>query len=67
MSTDDPQQAFLSVTKTAEMFDVTPATIRSWIKSGQLNAIKPNGKNWLISMASIKKMVNDLHGDPLEF
>lgn len=40
---------YLTVEKYAEMQDVSPITVRQWIRRGKLRNAKKNGRDWLIS------------------
>lgn len=58
-SHDDP---FLSPTKVAQIFDVKPATVRSWIEDGKLKATKV-GNRWRIQHSEMVRFANAQYGD----
>lgn len=43
----------LSVTEAAEMLDVHPNTIKTWIVEGRLPASKHGGRNWKVNRADV--------------
>jgi excisionase family DNA binding protein len=47
-----PQDRYQTVQELAERLDVAEATVRQWIKSGQLRAIEI-GKGWRIADADL--------------
>lgn len=54
--------SLMTVDQVAEIFAVTPATIREWCKSGKLKAIKP-GKSWLVHRDHVTDLVQKTYGD----
>lgn len=49
---------FYSVEKVAEILDLTPETIRRWIRSGKLKATKP-GQSYKIRREDLEKLLKD--------
>lgn len=50
---------FYSITTVAKIFEVTPATIRNWITSGSLKAVKIQGR-WRIPHSAIVAFSDEL-------
>jgi predicted site-specific integrase-resolvase len=57
-SLDDP---LLSVNTVAEIFDVQPAQVRVWIKSGKIKAQKVLGR-WRILQSEVRRVANEEYG-----
>lgn len=45
---DDPELTFYTIGKVAEIFEVTEQTVRTWIKKGNLVAVKLPNSNYRI-------------------
>lgn len=53
----------LRVSEVAKIFEVTPYTVRLWLREGILEGIKPEGtKAWRIPRESVEKLVNQKYG-----
>lgn len=53
----------LSVSKVAELFAVTPETIRNWCKEGKFpNATKPGGTIWKIPESDVRALAQATYG-----
>jgi excisionase family DNA binding protein len=46
----------------AELFQVTPYTIREWLKDGTLRGIKPGGR-WRIPESAIEELATTKFGE----
>ena len=55
-------QQFYSTKKVADLFDVTVETVRNWIDSGQLEAVKINGY-WKVKRQSVIDFANSKYGE----
>lgn len=51
---------FYSTAKVADMFGVTPATIRNWIKEGKLRALRINNR-LRVERASVRELANHMY------
>lgn len=49
---------FYTVNEISELFNVTPTTVYSWIKTEKVKAIKM-GKSWKISEEEYQRMINE--------
>lgn len=57
---DDP---LLKVSDVARMFDVEPATVRVWLKEGDLRGIKiGKGHYWRIPKSAARELANRKYG-----
>ena len=62
MSTFDPtKEQFYPVSAVAQMFHVKALTIREWIESGKIKAVKP-ARAWLIPHSEIVRVANLKYG-----
>lgn len=59
---DTVPHRFYTVEQIAELFAVTPATVREWLKTGKLKGSKPGGSQWRISQEQFVKLANKLYG-----
>lgn len=59
-SMNDP---FLTVSEVAGIFAVTPATVRKWLRDGELSGIKLAGDKWRIQQSEITRYANKKYGD----
>ncbi len=57
-----PEEQFLSTEEVAERLQVDEQTVRRWIKSGKLKAVKP-GREWRIPPAAFEALLEN-HGSP---
>jgi excisionase family DNA binding protein len=55
-----PDSQFYSTSKVAEMFGVTPATVRNWVKEGKLRSITIN-RRMRIERASVRELANHMY------
>lgn len=54
----------LKVREVAELFDVTPATVREWLKTGELHGVKiGQGHYWRVPVDSVIALAQQRHGD----
>lgn len=54
----------MKVSDVAKMFDVTPATVREWIKDGLLPAIKiGNGHYWRVYASEVTALAERKYGE----
>lgn len=61
MSDDDK---LLKVREVADMFSVTPATVREWLNDGTLEGIKiGQGHYWRIPLKNAKALATQRHGE----
>ena len=51
----------LTVAEVARKFDVTPYTIRQWIRDGKIKALKPGG-HWRIERGEFKRRAHEMYG-----
>lgn len=58
MDKDEPQ--FYTPEKVAKMLQVTPESIRRYVRSGKLKAIKLGGKFIRVDHQDLEKFINDL-------
>lgn len=56
-----PNSRFMPVDEVAEFFDVTPATIREWCRTGRLKASRP-GRNWKIFIEDVHALAQSDYG-----
>lgn len=61
-TTEPITERFMSVSQVADMFQVTPYTIREWIKDEKLDAVKL-GSRWRIKYSSVCKLANIKYGE----
>lgn len=54
----EEDEVFVTATEYARMHAVTPQTVRTWIRSGQLDALKGPGRGLLIRRNSKRKEEN---------
>ncbi len=53
-----------TVNQVAALFAVTSATIREWMKSGELRGIKiGNGHYWRVPESAVKELAEKRHGN----
>jgi excisionase family DNA binding protein len=52
---EDP---FMSTVSIAEMFDVTPYTVRQWVREGKLKATKVN-RSWKVRRSEAVRFANE--------
>lgn len=52
---------FMKVEEVAEFFEVTPATIREWCRSGRLRASRP-GRDWKIRREDVETLAQAEYG-----
>ena len=57
-----PDEQFLSTTTVAELFEVTPETVRTWIEKGYLRAIKID-KAYRVSRQSLRDFANSRYSN----
>jgi excisionase family DNA binding protein len=60
----DPMEDFdplLSTKRVAQLFDVQPETVRDWIESGKIEAVKVNGL-WRIKKSVVMAFGHQKHG-----
>jgi excisionase family DNA binding protein len=51
------------VSEIATMFSVKPFTVREWIRSGKLKAVKlPAGSQWRIKESEMERFANTIYG-----
>lgn len=53
---DETERQYASVSETADAMHVSTNKLREWIKSGEIEAIKPRGKIY-ISLQSVKDFI----------
>lgn len=51
-----------STERVAELFDVKIDTIRTWIRLGQIKAVKVNNKYWRIPRSEVVRMGTSRYG-----
>ena len=51
------EEKFLSPEKVAEVLDVNPATVRTWLREGTLKGHKLAGRVWRIKESDLKRFV----------
>lgn len=56
---DDP---LLSPSKVAAIFDVTPYTVRTWLKSGALVGVKLDTGQWRVPQSEVRRYANNKYG-----
>jgi predicted site-specific integrase-resolvase len=54
-------EKFYRISTVAEIFDVKPRTIHSWIKQGKMIGEKINGR-WRVAESEIRRQGNMRHG-----
>lgn len=70
MASENEQQndRLVKVRDVAEMFDVEPATVREWLKNGDLVGIKiGRGHYWRIPLSEVKALANRRHGSESQY
>jgi len=51
----------LSTTRVAALFDVKPETVRDWIETGKISAVKIN-RSWRIRKSEVMRFAKQRHG-----
>lgn len=59
MVTDDP---YMTVEQIAEFFQVTPYTVRDWLKNSVLAGTKLNGRLWRVRKSEVVRFANEKYG-----
>jgi len=55
--------SFMKVREVAELFDVTSATVREWLKAGDLKGVKiGKGHYWRIKRSSVSDLATRRYG-----
>ena len=62
--TELPNKALLRVDEVAEYFRVVEKTIRDWIDKGNLTAVRPGGRRFLIHRESVVRYIDSSKHDP---
>jgi excisionase family DNA binding protein len=52
----------MSVEEVAELFEVTPATVREWLRAGKLPGVRP-GRDWKIQREDVYNLAQLEYGD----
>jgi excisionase family DNA binding protein len=52
---------FYKASQIADMFQVTPATVREWLKNGTIKSTKINGQ-WRVSESDLREFAQKEHG-----
>ena len=60
MKTDDP---YMTVEQVAEFFQVTPYTVRDWLKNNILSGTKLNGRLWRVRKSEVVRFANEKYGE----
>lgn len=68
MAQDSEQpDALLKVSEVAKMFNVQPATVREWIRTGLLRAVKiGKGHYWRVPTSAARQLAMQKYGDDNE-
>jgi len=56
-------EAFRDTRETAEIFQVTPESIRNWIKDGKFPNVRRIGRKMIIPERDIQALLNGTYGD----
>jgi len=60
----EPTEPLMKVRDVALLFDVEPATVREWLKSGELAGIKiGKGHYWRIPRSAVTELATRRYGD----
>lgn len=60
---DAVDEVFLKVSDVARKFDVKPATVREWLKTGELRGVKiGSGHYWRIPKSAATELANRKYG-----
>jgi len=59
-SLDDP---FRTVSEVATIFAVTRATVRTWLRTGQITGTKLPGGDWRILQSEIERFAQKMFGE----
>jgi excisionase family DNA binding protein len=59
---DTQEEELYSTRKVAATFAVTTETVRNWIETGKLKAIKVN-THWRVPRSEVIRMAKERHGD----
>lgn len=62
VSGDLVRERLMKVSEVAEMFGVTPATVREWLKAGILKGNKIN-KHWRVTESAARELAHQTYGD----
>lgn len=65
MASSSEQQAdpLMKVREVADLFDVTPATVREWLKLGIIKGVKiGQGHYWRIRRSEVTRLANSRYG-----
>lgn len=55
-------EALLTPEQVAEFFQVTPYTVREWLKDGKLPGTKPTGR-WRVKQSDVIEFANQKYGE----
>lgn len=62
-----PTEPLMKVREVADLFDVTPATVRVWLADGTIRGIKiGKGHYWRIPQSAAIELANKRHGAELD-
>lgn len=54
----------MKVSEVAKLFDVQPATVRDWLKTGVIRGIKIGGGHyWRIPRSAVEELATHRHGE----
>lgn len=54
---------YMKVERVAQIFDVTPYTVRDWLKSGKLKGVKSPGGQWRVTEEEVERFANQEYGE----
>lgn len=54
---------YIKVERVAQIFDVTPYTVRDWLKSGKLKGVKSPGGQWRVTEEEVERFANQEYGE----
>lgn len=63
---DRPLGRYLTTNQVANIFQVTPYTVRVWIDQGDFEGCIQIGRYWRIPEEAVKKFAQQRHGQPTE-
>jgi excisionase family DNA binding protein len=53
----------LTVPQVAGVFQVTPYTVRQWLRDGKLKGIRPANGPWRIPESAVQEFANEKYGE----
>jgi excisionase family DNA binding protein len=55
---EELQRKAISVQEFTKITGVSGSTIRKWLRDGELKAVKPGKRKWLIPVSELQRLIN---------